>query len=129
MSTVDKKKVIIWWVLWLAILQGMILIYFILGRSAPSPQIHASPEVMRWALLLGPLLISTFLRWGLLPRARNAGAALPLFIMGLALAESICMFGVLMFPQHKQEFFVTSLIGIFQYLPYFAGRFSRPEGN
>lgn len=70
-----------------------------------------------------PVVLSVVVRWLVLPRAVIPQLALPLFIVGIALAEATCFFGLFIFPEHKQALVLTSALGIFQFIPLFARRF------
>ena len=53
----------------------------------------------------------------------GGNSAFPLFVMGIALAEMPCFLGIFLFPSHMQELFALSALGIFQFVPFFAGRY------
>jgi len=118
-SPQPAQPLVVWWALWAAFQIGIVFIYFKLGQSASAPHSH---EPSPWQLGLLPALISGAIRWSIFPRIRNAQKALPLFIIGIALAEVSCFLGMFIFPSHKLPLFVASLIGIFQFIPYYAGR-------
>jgi len=68
------------------------------------------------------------MRWVVLPRINTAQPAFTTAIVGIAFAEVCCFLGLFIFPAHKQELFVVSLIGIFQFVPTYARRFSQMGG-
>ena len=115
------QPLIVWWALWAAFQIGIAFIYFNLAKSSGAPPpVHESPL---WALAFLPVLISGAIRWSLLPRFRNAVQALPIFVLGLALAEVSCFLGIFIFPSHKLPLFIGSVLGIFQFIPIYAARF------
>jgi hypothetical protein len=123
-----KAQLIVWWVLWAAFLSGIFVYYCFLGGSAPPPPGAEGGNAFTWLGCLVPLSLSTVIRWFVLPRLQNAQTALTVFILGIAFSESACFMGLFVFPVHKQELFLWSALGIFQFMPYFAGRyFSRDD--
>jgi hypothetical protein len=129
MTNEAKQQLTIWWVSWVAFLGGLFAIYQAFDNTAAQPQAPYADSPI-WLAGVAPMVVSTIIRWFVLPRARSAQAALQLFIFGIALAEATCFLGLFIFPAHKQGFFVLSVLGIFQFVPYFAGRFfSRDDQN
>lgn len=126
MTNESKQQWIVWWVLWAAILTGMFVIYHFLGGTA-APSRSPSLDSLSWLAGLAPFVISSIIRWVVLPRIRNAQAALVLFIFGLAMSEATCFLGLFIFPAHKQALFALSVLGILQFVPSFARRFFEPD--
>jgi hypothetical protein len=124
MSTPQPKlnpKLLVWWVLWLAFMQGIFVIYFFL-RPGAGKHPTDGPESSMFLLAIVPLAISAIVRWNILPRITSAARALPVFILGIALAEATCFLGLFIFPARHLELFVLSALGIFQYIPVFSAR-------
>src|SRR5580698_8567075 len=113
-----KAQMTVWWVLWAAFQFGIVVIYQTLSKTASQPQ-PQSIDSSAWLAGFIPFAISTIIRWLILPRAQNAQTALPMFVIGIAMAEATCFLGIYLFPAHKQELFIWSAIGIFQFIPYF----------
>jgi hypothetical protein len=122
-----RPKLLVWWLLWACFQGGVGGCYFLLGRPGglPTPPAEA-PGASLWMIALGPFFLSVAIRWLLLARAQDAQRALVLFMLGIAFAESVCFLGLFLAPAHKLELFILSALGILQYLPYYAGRFSDP---
>jgi hypothetical protein len=120
-----RPKLLVWWLLWACFQGGIFAFYFFLGRpggpATPPAEAAGSPL---WMIALGPFFLSVVIRWLLLARATHPQTALVLFMLGIAFAESVCFMGLFLAPAHKLELFILSALGIFQYLPYYAGRFS-----
>jgi hypothetical protein len=104
---------IILWIIWFAITAGLTVIYFVLGHSPG--QLPA--EGLKY-LPLGPLFISTVIRWFVLPRFSGA-RAFPVFIIGMALAEACGLLGIFIVPSMKEDYFILSLLGLAQFFPLF----------
>lgn len=117
-----KQQLLIWWILWGAFQAGLFLIYFTLSSTSLQAS-AASGTTVAWLAAAIPVLLSVIIRWLILPRAWTAQGALSIFVVGIAMAEATCFLGIFLFPAHKLELFVLSALGIFQYLPYFAGRY------
>lgn len=122
MTNEAKKQLTIWWVSWAAFLGGVFAIYQAFDTTAAQPQAPSADSPI-WLAAVAPIVVSAIIRWLVLPRARSAQAAFPLFIFGIALAEATCLLGLFIFPPHKQWLFVLSVFGVFQFLPYFAPRY------
>jgi cytochrome bd-type quinol oxidase subunit 2 len=112
----------IWWIVWAGFQSAVVILYCFLSRSAADPQ-PSSPDSLAWMAAIAPIACSAVIRWTILPRIQKVQTAFPLFVIGIALAEVVCFVGLFLFPFHQQEFFVLSSLGIFQFIPYFAGRF------
>ena len=89
--------------------------------AARQPQVQTVDSL--WLAALGPLALSIIIRWVILPRIRDAQTALTFFIVGIAFAQSVCFMGIYIFPAHKEQLLVCSLAGIFQFIPYYVGRY------
>ncbi len=117
MKDESKGQIVVFWVLWAALQSGVFVLYFVLGGTVPQA---SATDSSLWQVALGPVFISTILRWYILPRARSFQVALPSFIAGLALAESACIMGLFVFPEHKQELFILGVLGMLQFIPFYA---------
>jgi hypothetical protein len=117
-----KQQLIVWWTIWAAFQAGIFVIYFYLtnNRAAPSESAFNSSI---WLAGFAPLIVSSLLRWLALPLMPNAQAALTVFLLGIALAESCCFLGLFIFPAHRFEMFLMSVFGILQFIPVFASRY------
>ncbi len=123
-----KAQVMIWWILWASILLGLTIVYVALGRR-PLPVLP--PEKALTGLVgLVPLFVSIVIRWLVLPRFRELRTALPMFIVGLALAEACGLLGIFLGGPYREDLFLLGLLGIAQFVPFFARRLvePRPEG-
>ena len=121
MTNQPRQQLIIWWVLWSAFMVGIGIIYFFLNPTAGAPNPNASPT--SWLAATVPVVISVIIRCLVLPRAEDALTALPLFIVGIAMAESACFLGLFIFPEHKLELFVISVLGSFSSFHFSPGRY------
>ncbi len=117
-----KAQMTVWWVLWAAFQIAIFIYYHFLGNTGVQPRPQRVDSFI-WLAGFAPLTISAIVRWLVLPRTRDAQSALPLFIVGIAMAEATCFLGLFIFPAHRQELFIWSAIGVFQFIPYFVPRY------
>ncbi len=112
---------VVWWVLWFAMLNGLMVLYLVIGRKAAP----AVPPVAEWTdfIGLGPLLISTLLRLAVMPRTVEKRRGLAIYIIGLSLAESCGLLGMLLAKSYTKQLVAFALLGMLQWAPVFARRF------
>ena len=121
MNNIQKQQILIWWVLWAAFLVGIFVMYHFLTAQTHQPTPDSSSS---WYLAATPFWVSVVVRWVVLPRLKYIRAALPFFVLGIAFAETTMFLGIFIFPSHRFELLILSAAGIFQFMPYFAGRYS-----
>jgi hypothetical protein len=117
-SPTPQQQRLVWWVLWAAFQVGIVVLFFVLRKPQAS-----TPTVELWQVGFLPVLISGALRWTLLPMIKDGQKALAVFVIGIALAEMSCFLGLFIFRSHQFPLFIASLLGIFQYIPVFVGRY------
>lgn len=122
MTNENKQQLAVWWVLWAALLSGVFMIYRLIGGSSGQPE-QTQADSPLWLAGVAPFVVSVIARWVVLPRMPSAPKALPVFVIGMAIAESSCFLGLFLFPAHKLELFVLSVVGILQFAPHFARRY------
>jgi hypothetical protein len=112
------------WAVWGALQMGIVMIHLIVNyMNAERSQVGVAPaHALLWCLLLFPLLCSVLVRWILLLRARTPWLALIWFCVGLILAESSYLLGLVLLPGHKNVLFMLSFLGILQFMPLFRRR-------
>jgi hypothetical protein len=117
-----QPPLIVWWMIWASLLTGLFFFYHFLGGSDATPP-ESSGKSSAWLVAFAPVALSSIMRWFVLPRITSAWIAFRLFVAGMAMAEAACFLGLFIFPQHKQELFILSGLGIFQFIPFFARRY------
>jgi cytochrome bd-type quinol oxidase subunit 2 len=113
----------VWWVIWFALLTAPFMVTLVL-KTTPSGN---SAFPLPWQIALIPFLIASAIRWAVLPKLHNGAVAFPLFVVGLAMSESLTYLGIFLFPDVRQELFALSVLGIAQFVPTFAKRFFASE--
>ena len=116
---------LIWWIIWAAILAGLLVIYFALGRGPikPSPD----KDVLKNLVGLVPLFVSIVIRWLALPRFDSLQRAFPLYIAGLALAEACGILGIFLGGAYRDDLFLLGVFGVVQFVPIFARQLTKPK--
>ena len=122
MNAQPKPPQSTWWAIWFALISGVFVIYFVIGNQTTHQGITGSPL---WIAGATPVAVSTIIRVFLLPRMDTAARALPMFVAGMAMAESAAFLGMFLFPDHKAELLILSVLGMAIYVPFFAPRFYR----
>lgn len=120
-----KQMLLIWWLIWAAVLVGLLVIYFALGRGPikPSPD----KDVLKNLVGLVPLFVSIVIRWLVLPRFDSLQRALPLYVVGLALAETCGILGIFLGGAYRDDLFVLGVLGVTQFVPIFARKLQEPK--
>ncbi len=122
-----KQMLLVWWIAWAAILSGLIVIYLLLGRGPMKPA--ADKDVLKHLVGLVPLFVSIVIRWLVLPRFDSLQRAFPIYIVGLALAESCGLLGIFLGGPFRDDLFVLGVLGVTQFVPIFARQLTKPKGQ
>lgn len=126
-SAATKQMLLIWWFIWSVILTGLVGIYLMLGRG-PLPTAPAAGNPFPHLVGLVPLFVSIVIRWLVLPRyAGSLAKALPMFIVGLALAETCGILGIFLGGPFRDDLFVLGVLGALQFIPVFARQLAEPK--
>ncbi len=118
------QSIVSWWITWAAILAGLPMFYVFLPPASGLASGGGLNQNL-WPLALIPFVLGTVVRWVILPRMTSAQAAMPVFVVGLALSEICCFLGTFLFPAARNELFAGSFVGVLQFMPLFAARFYR----
>ncbi len=126
-NTPQRTPLAAWWILWVAVLAALVILYVFLGRG-PLPPPSRSDLVVNLAGFV-PLFVSIVVRWLVLPRFTNLTTAFPMFIVGIALAEACGIMGIFLGGPYRDALWVLGLLGIGQYVPLFAHRLVEPKAK
>lgn len=119
---------LIWSVIWFAILSGLVLINAFLGQ--PKPGSATAPDQSLTGLVgLAPLVVSIVVRWLVLVRFTDPQKALPVFIVGLAMAEACGFLGIFLGGPYREHLFILGVLGVVQYAPFLMPRLFQPAGS
>ena len=122
-----RKRLLVFWIVWGSILAGLVLIYVMLGRGPVNPVVAADLTVNLAGFV--PLFVSVVVRWLVLPRCREVMMVLPIYIVGLALAEACGLMGIFLGGPYRESLFVLGVLGVTSYVPLFAKRLLEPKGS
>ena len=106
-----KSRLLIWWVIWAAILGGLVVIYLTLGRTKPLPPATAQ-DPLQGLIGIVPLFISIVIRWLVLPRSTDPVRAFVLFVVGISLAEGCGLLGIFLGGPYRDSLFLLGVLGI-----------------
>jgi len=123
-----KARLLVWWIIWASVLSGLVLIYLLLAQGKPLPPVSRE-NPLQGLIGLVPLFVSIVIRWLVLPRQTVEGRALVLFIVGLALAEGCGLLGIFLGGPYRDSLFVLGVLGITQYVPFYAKKLFDPKGS
>jgi len=117
-----RVQLLVWWVMWFSLISGLCILYYFLARPVPVEN-QAAATVFDF-IGLAPLLVSVVIRWFVLPRCTNLQVAFVAFIAGISMAEACGIFAVFLGAAYRDEMFVLSVLGIAQFVPFYARRFA-----
>lgn len=122
-----RAQLLVWWISWASILGGLVVIYIFLGRGPVKPA--AVSELPMNLSGVVPLFVSIVIRWLVLPRFTDIKLAFPMFVTGLVLAEACGILGIFLGGPYRDELFVLGVLGITQFVPFYARRYFEPKGS
>jgi hypothetical protein len=94
----NTPQPIMFWVIWFAILTGLLIMQFFAGGGIPSGSDQGDGPVLFQTLSLVSATASIIVRFVIIPKLRDLQKKLPMMIVGLALAESIGILGMFAVP-------------------------------
>jgi hypothetical protein len=112
--TRPSVPLLIWWVLWFAMTNGLIIQRIFIFKNA-----DAASDGLGFIAII-PLLVSVGIRFLLLPRLTTKQKAFPIFVAGLATAEACGLLGVILGGEHRDALFGAGLVMLMLYIPLFA---------
>jgi F0F1-type ATP synthase membrane subunit c/vacuolar-type H+-ATPase subunit K len=121
-----RTRLMVWWIIWLSLLAGVCVIYVALGRGPVGP---AAANPFENLVGLVPLFVSIIVRWLVLPRYTDGQKAFVMFIVGCALAESCAILGIFLGGPYRDDLFVLGVLGIAQFVPFYARRLYEPKAQ
>ncbi len=117
----------VFWILWFAILNGLVMIQFFIGGGIPKGADHSKPPGLFLAIAAGLAIAAFSIRFVLIPQIKEVPKKLPAMIIGLALSEAIGFLGVFAlgqeFPATRLLLFATSIGCILCFAPFYAKPF------
>ncbi len=122
----DRAFLKIWWIIWAALLVGLCVTWWFFGfLKLLGNEPHANP--LTGLVGLVPLFVSIVIRWLVLPRFTEVRRAFPMFVVGLALAESCGILGIFLGGPYRDDLFLLGVLGLAQFAPFFARKYLEPR--
>jgi hypothetical protein len=116
---------IIFWVIWFAILSGLLVMQFFLGGGVPTGRNAPDASIPGIVFVpLGEVLLATLVRGLVLPRFVELPKKFVWMIIGLSLSEGAGILGIFLLPGDQPEtkllVFLLSLFSVLQFIPLYA---------
>lgn len=100
-GTPANPKAMIFWILWFAILSGLLMIQLLAKGGVPKLENPENASILFPAIGLGMAMASMTVRFVVIPRLDSLEKKLPFMIIGLAMAESIGVLGAFVVPPEE----------------------------
>jgi len=113
------------WVIWFAMLQGVFVIQWVLGKGIPGGENIDEPmAVWLWVLALGPIVLATIIRWVVIPKLKEVQALPVAMIVGLVFSEMPVFFSLFLigpdYPQNQIAVLMVAVVSLIQFAPSYA---------
>lgn len=118
-----KPTAITFWILWFAILCGLLILTFVVGGGFPAGENQGKPPALMLAMAAVLAVFALAIRFFVIPKTKEMGKLLPLMMVGLLFSEGIGIIGVFVvgkeFPETRQALFVASVSAVLAYAPFY----------
>ncbi|MEY3894984.1 MAG: hypothetical protein RLZZ214_503 [Verrucomicrobiota bacterium] len=123
-NSIKPPTIIVFWIIWFAILQGLVMIQFFVGGGIPEGPDQGNPPVWVLAAAGALALAALAIRFTVIPKIQSLPKKLPLMIVGLALSEAIGLLGMFLvgkeFPTTRLSLLVLAVCCIVSLAPVYA---------
>jgi hypothetical protein len=92
---------VLFWVIWFAILSGLLIMQFFAGGGIPAGGGQGKEPVIYQVITLLMAAAALFVRFVIIPRLDGLKRKFPAMIVGLALAEGIGIIGMFAIPKER----------------------------
>ncbi len=120
-------QAVVLWVIWATSFVLVFIHQFFIGGGIPSGETSGDSPMVFISSGIVAIVISTLIRWILIPKAKSVRKVLMLMIAGLALSGSVELFGINLIGSDFQKmqliFFILSALGVFQFIPTYLCKF------
>ena len=123
-----RAQLKLWWIIWAALIAGLCAIWWIIGflkLQGNGPHANTLIDVVGMV----PLFLSIVLRWLVIPRVTEMRQGFVLFVTGLALAEACGLLGIFLGGPYRDQLFLLGVLGIAQFMPFFARQYIEPRSE
>jgi peptidoglycan/LPS O-acetylase OafA/YrhL len=119
---------VVFWIIWFAILQGLVLIQFFVGGGIPKGADQGDPPAVILMIAGGLALAALAVRFTVIPKIKTLSKLLVAMVIGLALSEAVGFVGIFLvgkeFPTTRLSLFVLALCCIVSHAPVYAKKLS-----
>ncbi len=119
---------VVFWIIWFAILQGLVLIQFFVGGGIPKGADQGDPPAVILMIAGGLALAALAVRFTVIPKIKALSKLLAAMVIGLALSEAVGFVGIFLvgkeFPTTRLSLFVLALCCIVSLAPVYAKKLS-----
>lgn len=131
-DSIKPPTSLVFWIIWFAILQGLVVIQFFVGGGIPKGEDLGDPPILFVTIAGGLALAALAIRFVVIPKIKSVPTMLQAMIIGLALAEAVGLVGMFLigreFPATRLSLFVLALCCIVSLAPIYA-KPRKEEGN
>jgi hypothetical protein len=124
-----KQRLLVWWTLWASVPTGLVILYAFVALGEPVPASAPPGDLPVNLAGFVPLFLSVIIRWLVLPRSTDPNRAFVIFIVGVALADACGTLGIFLGGPYRDSLFILGVLGIIQYVPFFAKKLFDPKGS
>lgn len=120
-----KQHALVMWVIWFVLLQSVFAIQLLAGKGLPKGEKAVEPMAFwLWMICFLPILVSTGIRWLVIPKQQAREKQLVGMIVGLALAEAPVYFQLFLigdgYPQNQIVILMVAVVCLIQFAPSYA---------
>ncbi|MBK1883615.1 hypothetical protein JIN85_14425 [Luteolibacter pohnpeiensis] len=112
------------WIIWFSMLAGNVILQLNIWDGLPHEPNQGHPPILFLMMSFAGIVISTVIRWLILPKAKSFQSMQVMMVIGLAFAESAGMFEMFLigskFPETQRLLFCLSVAAILQFIPLYA---------
>jgi hypothetical protein len=128
-NTPRQPAALVFWIIWFAILQGLVMIQFVVGAGIPQGADQGTPPPWYVGVAGGLAVAALAIRFFLIPKLDSVSKKLPAMIVGLALSEAVGFAGIFLigkeFPSTRLQLFGLAVACVMSFAPVYANGNSR----
>lgn len=124
-----RTRLMVWWVIWGAILSGLVVLYAVLVAGKPLPASAPAKDLPMNLVGFAPIFVSIVVRWLVMPRVTQPTRAFMIFVAGASLAEAGGLIGMFLGGPYRDSLWVLGFLAVAQYVPFYAKKLFDPKGS
>ncbi|MEP2775626.1 MAG: hypothetical protein ABJQ29_03345 [Luteolibacter sp.] len=119
----NAPKVIVFWIIWFAIFNGLFILQFFAAGGIPTGENVGDAPLVFVAVAGALAFVSMLIRFIVIPKLDTTEKLLPAMIIGLAMAEAVGIIGMFVigkeFPETRMALFVASVSAVAAFAPVY----------